>query len=142
MSWTVEIVTVPIADDVERAWVQLEGLREEADAREYGAAPSDVLAEFYRRLTVRYPCITVDPDSPWSDGPLINNFGDKVATIGIITPRLPEALPFVIETATDMGLTVFDAGDERIHRPRGWIARPAASTPEASAGNPWWRFWR
>jgi hypothetical protein len=142
MSWTVDIVTVPIADDVDRAWTQLAELKNEASAREYGAAPSDVLGALCRQLTARYPCLTEHPDSPWSDGPLINNFGDKLATIGIITERISEVLPFVIETATAMGLTVFDAGDERIHRPRGWEPRPAGSTREAITQHPWWRFWR
>lgn len=141
MSWTIEIVTVPIADDPGEAWAQLEELREEADEREYGAPPSDELAELYRRLTARYPCIMEDPESPWADGPLINNFGEAIATIGIMTSRIAEALPFVIETATEMGFTVFDAGDERIHRPKGWKPPLAWSIPKTEP-RPWWRFWR
>jgi hypothetical protein len=77
------------------------------------------LRRLYDRLTLKFPCIMEDPNSPWADGPLINDFGDKLATVGVIVSRMEEALPFVIETATDMGFTVFDAGAEEIFRPKG-----------------------
>ena len=149
MSWVVEITHVPVADTLDEAWDQLDELREEESGREYGAPPSEPLRQLYERLTAKFPCILVDSDSPWSDGPLINNFGDKLATIGIVVSQMEEALPFVIDTATGMGMTVFDAGDEQIHRPKGW--RPpvesVSSAPIASASSaptprkPWWRFW-
>jgi len=123
MSWVVEIVSVPVADEIDDAWEQLAELREEEDAREYGSAPSEPMNELYRRLTARYPCITESPESPWSDGPLINNFGDKLTTVGIIVSQIEQTLPFVVETATEMGFTVFDAGDERIYRPKNWGGR-------------------
>ena len=123
MSWVIEIVSVPVADDTDDAWDQLGELREVEDAREYGTPPSEPMNELYRRLTARYPCITENPESPWSDGPLINNFGDKLTTIGIVGSQLDETLPFVVDTATGMGFTVFDAGDERIYRPKNWRGR-------------------
>lgn len=144
MSWVIEIVSVPVADDTDDAWDQLEELREVEDAREYGTPPSEPMHELYRRLSARYPCITENPDSPWSDGPLINNFGDKLTTIGIISSRIEDTLPFVVETATEMGFTVFDAGDERIHRPKNWRA-PAVRRPMPESPPPprrWWQFWR
>jgi hypothetical protein len=142
MSWTIEIVSVPVAEDADQAWAQLENLREEADARDYALPPSERMIELYRRLTARYPCITEDSASPWSDGPLINNFGDKLTTLGIIGSRLAEALPFVLETATDIGFTVFDAADERIHRPKGWRPPLEWSIPQLPAKRRWWQFWR
>ena len=143
MSWTIEIVTSDIPYDDEDAWLLLEELREEDDQHEYGDPPSPELAELCRRLTARYPCITEtdDPASPWADGPLINNFGDKMATLGIVTSRMEEALPFVIETATEMGFTVFDAGDETIHRPKGWKRPPQSPIPATPPSRPWWRSW-
>lgn len=141
MSWSVEIVNVPIADDDDEAWKQLDAIRDEEDAREYGSPPSDAMRDLYRRLTARYPCITENPDSPWSDGPLVNNFGDKLTTLGIMSSRLEETLPFVIETATEMGLTVFDAADERIYRTRSWEARADAPRDETPSRQ-WWKFWR
>ena len=142
MSWTIEIVCVPVPDDPEEAWAFLEDLRDEAAEREYGAPPSPELEDLYRRLAARYPCITEDPESPWSDGPLINNFGDKIATLGFVKSGMTEALPFVIATATGMGFTVFDAGDEAIHRPKGWQPSVPWSTALPAEARPWWKFWR
>jgi hypothetical protein len=89
------------------------------DLDEYGSPPGDHFVPLYERLVARYPCITTPKgeDSPWSDGPLINNFGKKHAIIGISYSRVGEALPFVVETATQMGFTVYDAQDEKFHRP-------------------------
>lgn len=141
MSWVVEITHVPVAAALDEAWLQLDELREEEDAREYGDPPSEPLRKLYDRLTERFPCIMEDSTSPWSDGPLINNFGGKLATIGIVTSRIGDALPFVIETATNMGMTVFDAGDEQIHRPVGWKPPLEWSLPVPTRAKPWWRFW-
>ena len=141
MSWSVEIVTVPIADDDDDAWQQLDEIREEEEDREYGSPPSDPMMNLYRRLTARYPCIMENPDSPWSDGPLVNNFGDQLTTLGIVSTRLEETLPFVVETATEMGFTVFDAADERIYRSKNWNPRPDDAHEEPSQRQ-WWKFWR
>lgn len=141
MSWVIEITHVPVAAALEDAWHQLDELREEEDAREYGSPPSEPLRRLHDRLTERYPCIMEDSNSPWSDGPFINDFGDKLATIGIITSRIEDALPFVIETAIEMGMTVFDPGDEQIHRPKDWTAPAEWSLPASKPPKPWWRFW-
>ena len=146
MSWTIEIATGEFsADDVE-AWEELESLRDEEDQREYGEPPSADMKVLYDRLTAKYPCIMEDPNSPWSDGPLINNFGDKLATLGFVSSGMADAHPFVIETATELGFTVFDAGDEKIHRPAGWQPPPtkfgsSATETDVPFRRPWWRFW-
>jgi hypothetical protein len=138
MSWVVEIVIVPVADDPNEAWEQLEELREEEVQREYSTPPSPPLHELYSRLTARYPCIIEDPNSPWSDGPLINNFGEKIATLGISVSRMTDVLSFVVKTATEMGFTVFDGGDETIHRPQGGKPPAEWSIPKpAPQRRPW-----
>jgi hypothetical protein len=141
LSWTIEIVSAELSGDDEEAWAQLDELREEEDQREVGSPPSSVMVELHRRLKERYPCIMEDEKSPWSGGPLIDCFGDKVATLGFVGSQLEEALPFVIETATGMGLTVFDAGDEAIHRPKGWKP-PAAVIRAPPPRRPWWLWLR
>jgi hypothetical protein len=140
VSWTIDITYEPVAADTKRAWKQLDALREEEEAREYGTLPSGRMLELYGRLVARYPCITEDPSSPWSDGPLIYDFGDKLTTVGVVTSRIEDALPVIIETATDMGFTVFDPGDEAIHRPKGWQA-PVETNREGTSKKPWWMFW-
>ena len=140
MSWTIDITFEPVPADTERAWELLDRLREEEEKREYGSPPSDRMRELYSRLVAKYPCITEDERSPWADGPLINDFGEKLTTVGVITSRIEDSLPLIIETATDMGFTVFDPGDEAIHRPRGWVAEYPMDSAQA-ARKPWWKFW-
>ena len=139
MSWVVEIVSGEVPAETNAAWEFLEDVREEDELREERPEPSPEMFALYRRLTARYPCIMEDPSSPWSDGPLINNFGDKISAVGIVTSRIEEALHFVIESATDMGFTVFDGGDEAIHRPKGW--RPSLEQSFSQSRRPWWQFW-
>ena len=104
-------------------------------------APSAQMLELHRRLTAQHPCIMDDPDGPWSDGPLINNFGQRAATLGISFSRLAKVLPFLIATATKMGFWVFDAQDEAVHLPGGATLRPRA-LPRRSSGKAWWQFWK
>ena len=80
-----------------------------------------VLQELHERLTSRYPCMCDVPedqidDTVWSDGPLINNFGCRAAVLGISYSRVDEVLPYLIKTATALGLVVFDWAAERIYR--------------------------
>jgi hypothetical protein len=41
----------------------------------------------------------------------------RIVVLGIVYSRVEEVLPFVIQTALDMGLTVFDGQDDSIYRP-------------------------
>jgi hypothetical protein len=92
-------------------------------------------------LTARYPCLCdlsddeVD-DGVWSDGPLMNNFGERTATLALQFGAAEQVAPFVIEQANALGLVVFDPQSNCIHRPRSDACGPAAST------KPWWQFWK
>ncbi len=76
--------------------------------------------ELATRLTERHPCITTlddeDPEAVWSDGPLDGKTERAVYGIGIQTEFLNTVVPFVVETAGALGLTVFDmqAGEARL----------------------------
>src|SRR5262245_35632930 len=131
MSYTIDVLSVQPPLSYREALAVRDAV---SDARDAGLSagsepafepPSASMEELHRRLTVRYPCITTDPDGPWSDGPLINNFGQHAATFGISYSRVDEVLPFVVEEATAMGFWVFDAQDEAVHLPGGEILRPA-----------------
>ena len=80
-----------------------------------------VCKDLHDRLTAAYPCICSLPDDQvddgvWSDGPLINNFGHRAAVLGIGFSRVEEVLPFLVKTANDLGLIVFDWQTNLIHR--------------------------
>ena len=81
MSYTIDIVAAPLPESDKEAWLFIHALREKLYA--HPGAPSPRMRELYDRLTARHPCITVDANGPWSDGPLINNFGETMAILGI-----------------------------------------------------------
>jgi hypothetical protein len=121
MSYTIAIVAAPIPDNDAEAWTALDGLIDQD-----GAAPQ-AFRELHDELTARYPCLcslTDDQidDGVWSDGPLWNNFRHAAAVLGIIYPRVNEVLPFLIETATSRGLSVFDWATALVHRADGYEA--------------------
>jgi hypothetical protein len=118
MSYNVAICTEPIPENDAAAWEQIDGLTEAQ-----GPTPS-VFKELYDALTARYPCICtlpddrVDEEGVWSDGPLWNDFGHRAAVLGVVYSRAEEVLPFLVETALRLGLTVFDWGGPNIYRPK------------------------
>ncbi len=115
MSYAVAIVIPPIPVDDAKAWVAVDEL-----IAQEGPRPA-VFQELHDRLTARYPCMCAVPeeeidDTVWSDGPLINNFLHRATVLGMSYSRVDEVLPFLIATANDLGLVVFDWATEAIHR--------------------------
>jgi hypothetical protein len=102
VSYTVDIVNGPVPDDNKAAWTALETWREELYA---DSEASPEMRALHDKLVMRYPCIMVDDEGPWSDGPLIDDFGKRMGIIGVVYSRVDEVLPFVIETSLAMGFT-------------------------------------
>ena len=89
--------------------------------------------ELAKRLTARYPCITTTEDEAqyaWSDGPLNGVCDEAVYGVGILTRRLEEVFPFVVETANDLGLNVHDTVGGETYRPDGTVVEFEQSPPE------------
>ena len=117
MSYNFAICAPPVPMNDSEAWERID------DFIKADGPPPPVFRWIHDELTARYPCICtlsddrVDSDGVWSDGPLWNDFGHRVAVLGLIYSRVEEVLPFVIETATGLGLSVFDWGGPTIYRP-------------------------
>ena len=117
MSYNVAICTEPIPANDEEAWRAIDSFIEAK------GEPPEVFRQLHDRLTRKYPCICtlsdedVD-DGVWSDGPLWNDFGHRAAVLGVVYSRVDEVLPFLVKTANDLGLVVFDWGGPRIYRPK------------------------
>jgi hypothetical protein len=148
MSYTIDVLAVQPPLSYREALAVRDAV---SDARDAGLGagpvavfepPSAAMQELHRRLTARYPCITQDPDGPWSDGPLINNFGQHSATLGISYSRVDDVLPFVIGEATTMGFWVFDAQEEAVHLPGGGTLRPEHPPSAGISRRAWWQFWK
>jgi hypothetical protein len=116
MSYNVAICTQPIPTNDEEAWRVIDALIEAK------GEPTQVFRELHDRLTAKYPCICtlsdddVD-DGVWSDGPLWNDFGHRAAVLGVVHSRTAEVLPFLVKTANDLGLVIFDWAGPIIYRP-------------------------
>lgn len=119
MSYNIAILVPPIPVEDAEAWKAVDSLIDLQGPRPV------VLKKLHGRLTAKYPCLcslTDDQidDGVWSDGPLINNFGHRAAVLGISYSRVAEVLPFLVESANDLGLVVVDWATEQIHRGDGF----------------------
>jgi hypothetical protein len=121
MSFTLDFVVANVPSDDQMAFSYLEQLR-----KTYYDDPrprSPTLIEFHNKLTAKYPCLCSyaddedDSESPWADGPLIDNFANEMGMVAIVWSRADEVAPFVINTALELGITVFDLQEGRIYRP-------------------------
>ena len=125
ISYTVAIVTPPVPDNNAEAWNALDSF-----IQEHGPTP-DIFRMLHDRLTARHPCICDLPDDQvddgaWSDGPLIDSFAHRAAVLGIASTRVGDVLPFLIDSATAIGLTVFSSPlVQRPDDPR-WMAADLA----------------
>lgn len=115
MSYIILITRNTIPTDDNQAWKHLWELKE----KESRVKAADFL-ELIEMFKLTYPCIC-DLENPdegiWSDGPLSNNAGENVTTLGLIYPAVEKALPFLIKTATESGFVVFDDQMGQIFRP-------------------------
>jgi hypothetical protein len=117
MSYDLVIVDLPVPSIDEQAWQMWPEI---CDSLAAGVGPASfVFRELHRRITTRFPCISDDESGPWDYGPLINCFGTHIASVGIRGSRIDDVVPFVIETAIEMNLVVFDPQMAEIHRPPG-----------------------
>jgi TPR repeat protein len=122
MSYIIEIAVLALPDDDRLAWQAADALRASQEG-EAGRHP--VLVRLHDVLTAVYPCMSRYPDGdppldecPWSDGPLIDNVGSRMAVFGLnggMQRRL--AARFVVDAATMLGLTVLDPQVGKIYRP-------------------------
>ncbi len=119
MSYNIAVAQSPVPIDSQEAWEWVQNMTDIDDD-----APPQVFHELIERLTARYPCIydlgddVLGEEGVWSDGPLLKNIYMKVPVLGIVSTQVDEVLPFLIETAKVLNLSVFDWATETIHRPK------------------------
>ena len=107
MSYDLAIACSPIADTDASAWHGIDRLIEDK------GEPPEILRAFYEAITRRYPCLSMLSDEDgesgvWSSAPLWGEFGTRAAVLPVQFPRADEVVPFVVEMARSLGLTVFD----------------------------------
>ncbi len=120
MSYTVTITRNNISQSDEKAWAELDELYEKEDAQNEQSA--DFL-DLIEKLQSKFPCICDLPDDEvddgvWSDGPLSNNAGKNLTTLGVVYSQVDTVIPFLIKTANENGFVVFDSQSGKISRPK------------------------
>ncbi|WLQ15656.1 hypothetical protein O5O45_06975 [Hahella aquimaris] len=122
MSFTVDLILTDIPENNKDAWSFIEQLREEYYEDKSGAHSK--LQEFNEDLTKKYPCLCSfaddDPEmenSPWADGPMMENFASKMGMVAIVWSRADEVFPFVLDSALALDIIVADGQSEKIYRP-------------------------
>jgi hypothetical protein len=118
MSYDVAIVATDIVSADADAWLRLD-----AQIEQQGDAPPQ-FQRLHDQIVPRYPCLSMLSDEAakdcvWSSGPLWSEFGSAAAVLAIRYPRADEVVPFVVETARSLGLSVFDWTSRQVHRPDG-----------------------
>ncbi len=137
MSYTVDITTSDLPESHTEAYAEIERRR----AQLYAEIDPDrsVFLPLYETLVSRYPCICDEPDgeqSPWCDGPLIDDFGSRHAIIGSSFPRVADTLPYVLEQCARFGFVVYDGQDDRFHPDKKRLEN--VPTQRKS----FWKFWK
>jgi hypothetical protein len=119
MSYNVTISRNNISSDDKQAWADLNSLYEKEDLEtEQGQDFLDLIEKL--KATFPYICDLPDDevdDGVWSDGPLSNNAGKDLTTLGVVWSQVDNAIPFLIKTANENGFVVFDSQTGIISRP-------------------------
>lgn len=139
MSYTVDLIVTELPAENRKAWAVIEEMRGPYYDDKRETAPS--LVSLHAVLTSRYPCLSSysgayeGPETcPWADGPMINNFAHEMGMLAISFSRVDEIVPFIIEKANALGITVADGQSGLIHRPDGSLGIDGKKKA-------WWKLW-
>ncbi|WP_227818073.1 hypothetical protein [Nitrogeniibacter aestuarii] len=141
MSYVVQIWADPVPASLTEASQLIDRLSTERCAQ----LPEFI--ELAKRLTEKYPCLTT-PDAPgehgaWSDGPLDGLTDEPIYGLGVSSDMIDEVMPFVVATARQLKLTVYDMqaglaflpdGTILCDRPNTVVAATSDADPMAEGG--------
>ena len=121
MSYIVSITKSDLPSSDKEAWSYLEELQKNYFNTTNESA--QIFLDLLSDLTEKYPCICDLPDDKiddgvWSDGPLKNNAGKEMMSLGVTFSNVNNVIPFLIQKANKLNLTVFDTQTGQIHRPK------------------------
>ena len=126
MSYTIEIYTSTLPEDDQQALALAEQIKH-AYSEERGKIDLS-LRKLYAQLVKSYPCQSSYSeydegieDCPWSDSPLIDNFGAQMAMLGIGN-QYEEVLAHILTCAGKLQLTVIDPQEGVLYRPNSDLA--------------------
>ena len=118
MSYNITLTRNTVPSDNNKAWKYWEELqKQETDEQ------SEDFLDLIEKFKKKFPCICDLPDDEidngvWSDGPLSNNAGKNLTTLGIVFSAVENVMPFLVETANENNFVVFDHQSGKIFRPK------------------------
>jgi hypothetical protein len=83
------------------------------------AAPTDAIRSYVEELLARWPDITEEAgeDSPWADGPLIDNATGPLFVFSLVADSLAESIAYCTEVAEHRGIVLYDPEQREIYSP-------------------------
>ncbi|MBC3872658.1 hypothetical protein [Undibacterium flavidum] len=120
MSYVIQIVDAALPGDTMQRRRLIDQLIEEYHTNDQ--KPDTALSQMYQQLVNRFPCLTSFIDDRidecvWGDGPLLTNFGERVAVLDIVQ-RQDEVLVVILKLAQDLNLKVIDAQRDIVFYPK------------------------
>jgi hypothetical protein len=127
VSYDLAVWEGPKPPDNEAALRTYNELMARMEARREPTEPTPAIASYVEALLQRWPDITEDAgaDSPWSDGPLIDNASGSVFYFGMVFSMADEASEFAAQLARDRGLVCFDPQEGRLRPAEEGSGAPA-----------------
>lgn len=135
MSYDLAVWEGPPPESDEAAAAVYEQLMRRLEAGDTDGPPTTAIATYVDALLARWPDITSDggDDSPWADGPLINNaFGNPIY-FSMVWSAAEESSAFAAELAESHGLVCYD--------PQTEVLRPSSGRKQDTRRS-WMRPWR
>lgn len=116
MSYTITFTRNTIPANNNEAWKYLEKLQEQETDEQ-----SEDFLDLIEKFKEKFPCICDLSDDEidagvWSDGPLSNNAGKNLTTLGIVSSAVETVMPFLVKIANENNFVVFDYQSRKIFR--------------------------
>jgi hypothetical protein len=110
MSYTLAVWEGPRPASDAEALETFDALMERHQGATPGQEPTPAIARYVGTLLERYPDITGDDgeDSPWADGPLMNNATGPLFYFAMVYSQAEDASEFAAAMASEQGLVCFD----------------------------------
>ncbi|MBC3934956.1 hypothetical protein H8K47_06250 [Undibacterium sp. CY7W] len=120
MSFIVQIIDAALPGDATQRQRMIDQLVEQHQSD--NAGPGAALGKLYQQLVAQYPCLSTYKEDGidecvWGDGPLIGNFGQKIAVLNIAQNQ-EQVLAVILKLAGELNLKVVDVQEELVYYPK------------------------
>lgn len=135
MSFIIQIIDAALPSDAQQRNNLIDQLVENEAHHRVG--PGEALGTLYQQLVQKYPCISTFDDDEldecvWGDGPLIHNFGQKIAALNI-NRNEEKVMADILRFAGLLNLKVVDPQSDVVYFPNSVEAAEFIAAIETQA---------